>query len=88
MSEYNPSCPETLKSFARAEIKKYLDSLSDKHPCNLYDIVLSQVEEPLFQQVMDYCNANQTRAARLLGMSRTTLNKKLKIYKIINDTNH
>ncbi len=51
----------------------------DGHDCNgLYRLVLSEVEIPLLESVMDYCSGNQTRAAQLLGLNRATLRKKLR----------
>ena len=77
------NCPVDLKSFVQDEVKKYLDQLADQLPSDLYAMVLSQVEAPLLQQVMAYCRENQTQAARILGISRTTLKKKLMHYHII-----
>jgi Fis family transcriptional regulator len=43
-------------------------------------MVLAEVEVPLLEAVMEYTKGNQSRAAILLGLSRGTLRKKLKIY--------
>jgi len=51
------------------------------HPTNdLYQMVIAEVEPPLLRSVMDYTEGNQTRAANLLGISRSTLRKKLALY--------
>ena len=81
--EQDHSCKGVLKSVAHTEVQKYLDNLSDTRPSNLHHMVLAQVEEPLLKQVMDYCHNNQTQAARLLGISRTTLKKKLQGYNLL-----
>ena len=47
-----------------------------------YNLVLGQVEEPLFRAVMKYTNGNQSQAAEMLGINRGTLRKKLKTYSI------
>jgi Fis family transcriptional regulator len=44
----------------------------------LYDLVLREVEEPLFRTVLNYSSGNQTRAAEVLGINRATLRKKLR----------
>ena len=44
------------------------------------EIVLSEVERPLFTKVMQHVRGNQTKAARLMGINRGTLRKKLKKY--------
>ena len=45
-------------------------------------MVMEQVEQPLFKSVMDYTGGNQSKAAALLGISRSTLRKKLAQYDI------
>jgi Fis family transcriptional regulator len=46
----------------------------------LYDLVMREVEEPLFRAVLDYSAGNQSRAADILGINRGTLRKKLRTY--------
>ncbi len=50
---------------------------------NLYEAVVSEVEKALFSIVLKETNGNQVRAAKMLGINRNTLNKKIKEYKII-----
>jgi Fis family transcriptional regulator len=50
---------------------------------NLYDIVIAEVEEPLLQTVMRITGNNQSLAARLLGLSRGTLRKKLEQFGLL-----
>jgi len=49
----------------------------------LYDLVIGEVERPLFKAVMDYTHGNQSQAAGILGINRGTLRKKLRSYSII-----
>ncbi|MDB5682477.1 MAG: Fis family nitrogen metabolism transcriptional regulator NtrC [Sphingomonas bacterium] len=50
---------------------------SDLPPDGLFDRVLDEVERPLLQLSMAAAQGNQLRAARLLGINRNTLRKKL-----------
>ena len=58
----------------------YFSSLNGHHPGRLYDLVLREIEEPLFKAVMRYVEGNQTHAAAILGINRGTLRKILKEY--------
>ena len=49
-------------------------------PTGLYDLVLQEVERPLLETVMHFTHGNQTRAAEVLGINRSTLRKKLRQY--------
>jgi len=49
----------------------------DLPPDGLYDRVLAEIERPLLQLSMAASKGNQLRAARLLGINRNTLRKKL-----------
>ena len=62
---------------------QYLEQLDGEPACDLYDVVLAEVERPLLHCVMAYVDHNQSRAAALLGLNRGTLRKKLKSHGII-----
>ena len=67
--------------FARmteSALQDYFGKLNGTIPGDLYGMVLSEVERPLFQKVMEYTSGNQSRAAEILGINRGTLRKKLK----------
>jgi two-component system nitrogen regulation response regulator GlnG len=49
----------------------------DLPPDGLYDRILAEMERPLLQLSMAAAKGNQLRAARLLGINRNTLRKKL-----------
>ncbi len=71
---------QPLHDSVRQALENYFLQLKGQVPTNLYEMVLAEVEMPLMQAVMDYTKENQSRAAILLGISRGTLRKKLKIY--------
>ena len=58
----------------------YFKKLNGHKPGDLYQLVLGQVEKPLFEAVLDYTNGNQSEAAQILGINRGTLRKKLRSY--------
>jgi len=67
-----------LRNHAERALSDYFHSLNGHRPAHLYDMVLREVEEPLFRVVLDYAQGNQSRAAVILGINRGTLRKKLK----------
>jgi Fis family transcriptional regulator len=67
-----------LRNHTERALHAYLSSLDGDRPTRLYDLVLREVEEPLFRTVLDYASGNQSRAADILGINRGTLRKKLR----------
>ena len=72
--------PVPLRAMCAEALDSYFATLNGHKPGQLYDLVLREVEEPLFKAVLDYSAGNQSRAADILGINRGTLRKKLKIY--------
>ena len=71
-----------LRSQAEEALHGYFDTLNGHSPARLYDLVMREVEEPLFKVVMGHVHGNQSRAATILGINRGTLRKKLKEFGI------
>ena len=68
---------DSLADCVRDALHSYFSKLDGHAPSDLYQMVMEEVERPLFQTVMEHTGGNQTRAAILLGISRSTLRKKL-----------
>ncbi|AQZ94876.1 DNA-binding transcriptional regulator Fis [Halopseudomonas phragmitis] len=73
----------TLRDNVEQALRNYFDHLDGQDVTDVYDMVLSEVEAPLLECVMDYVNGNQTRASEVLGLNRGTLRKKLKQYGLL-----
>lgn len=71
-----------LSVWIERALSQYFQELSGQKITNLYKIVREQIEEAILRFVMDHetIRGNQSKAAILLGISRTTLRKKLKLY--------
>lgn len=67
-----------LRDHAERALSDYFANLNGHRPARLYDLVLREVEEPLFRTVLDYASGNQSQAAMILGINRGTLRKKLR----------
>lgn len=69
-----------LRSSVKQAVTNYLSQLNGQDVQDFYDLVLSEVEAPLLEELMQYTRGNQTRASQILGINRGTLRKKLKKY--------
>jgi DNA-binding NtrC family response regulator len=48
----------------------------------LFDEAVNEFEKRFIKRALDRSNGNQSRAARLLGIHRNTLSRKIGLYKI------
>lgn len=71
-----------LSHAVKHSIRRFLYELDGAHPNNMYELVLKQVEQPLFEAILEHTKGNQSRAADLLGLNRGTLRKKLRSYNL------
>lgn len=71
-----------LRDSVERAMQNYFNSLDGQPVTGIYKMVMSEVEEPLFDSVMRYTNGNQSKAAIVLGINRGTLRNKLKKYGI------
>ena len=69
-----------LRDAMHVALETYFKNLDGDQPCDLYQMVLSEIEPPMLQTVMKYTGGNQSRAAEILGVNRSTLRKKLAQY--------
>ncbi|WP_346765487.1 helix-turn-helix domain-containing protein [Thioalkalivibrio sp. XN8] len=67
-----------LGNMAQEALQQYFHTLNGHKPEELYDLVIGEVEKPLFRAVLDYTGGNQSQAADILGINRGTLRKKLR----------
>jgi Fis family transcriptional regulator, factor for inversion stimulation protein len=71
-----------LSAYVRQAIDLYFVQLKGDNPVDLHAMVISEVEKPLLEAAMEHSGYNQTKAAKALGLSRSTLRKKLDQYGI------
>lgn len=79
-----PSCVTSdarpLAGHVKDSLERYFDELNGQSPSDLYDLVLSEIEQPLLEVVMAETRGNISKAAAFLGLNRATLRKKLHKY--------
>jgi Fis family transcriptional regulator len=70
----------SLHEYVKLTLKDYFEHLDEEKPLNIYAMVISEVEKAIFKTVLKYAKNNQSKAAAYLGLSRSTLRKKLREY--------
>ncbi len=66
----------------RRNLNRYFRDLDGEAPHAIYDMVIASVEKPMLEVIMKQAAGNQTIAADMLGISRSTLRRKLTEYNL------
>ena len=74
--------PITLRENVQQAIRRYLEDMGSCQPDCLYQTLLAEVEPPLIEEVLRFTQGNQSKTARILGITRNTLRTKLNRYDI------
>jgi Fis family transcriptional regulator, factor for inversion stimulation protein len=72
-----------LREYVAKTVRRYLHDMNGAEVEDLHNVVLREIEAPLFHEVLRHCEGNQSRAAEMLGLNRATLRKKLKDYGLV-----
>ncbi len=71
-----------LEALVELKISRFLDQIGTYYPENLYSLIMRKVEKPLISQILRRTGGNQVHAARILGINRNTLRKKMKMFSL------
>jgi Fis family transcriptional regulator len=74
---------QMIQDCVRSSLEVYLRDLQGTEPDRMYDMLVSVVERPLLEIVMQHADHNQSRAAQWLGLNRNTLRKKLLEHELV-----
>ena len=66
-----------LEQSVRERLERYFSDLGDAEPHDLLAMVVNCVERPVLQVALEKSQGNQSKAAAMLGVTRSTLRKKL-----------
>ena len=67
----------SFEEMVRAKIRALLQRMEGYPIEDLYEEVISRVERPLIELVLERTGNNQLKAAEILGLNRNTLRKKI-----------
>ena len=70
----------TLAAAITKLVDSYIDTLGKDSVQNLLTLTLETIEPIVLQEVLQYARYNQSKAAKYLGLSRTTLRTRLVRY--------
>jgi len=73
----------SLGDIISARIAGWFDSPGGEEPRDLYHRLVAEIERPLVELALKRAGGNQVRAARMLGLNRNTLRKKITDHKIV-----
>ncbi len=71
-----------LKELIAERIAAWLDK-SNEEPRDLYERMIAELERPLIELALKRAGGNQVKAARILGLNRNTLRKKITDHAIV-----
>ena len=69
----HPSFEEAIRAFVDE-----IFSVEQKERSNVYGLVVRSAERVLISEILKRCNFNQVKAAKILGIHRNTLRRKIK----------
>ena len=72
-----------IEDCIRDGLEAYFADLGGVEPAAMYDMMMTVVERPLLDVVMQHADHNQSRAAEWLGINRNTLRRKLVEHKLL-----
>jgi Fis family transcriptional regulator len=72
-----------LDECVRTSLDQYLNDLEGSEPTQMFQMVMLCVEKPVLEVAMRYAGGNQSRAAEVLGITRSTLRKKLLTHRLL-----
>ncbi|KAF3977169.1 MAG: Fis family transcriptional regulator [Methylococcales symbiont of Iophon sp. n. MRB-2018] len=72
--------PVPLSSHVKETLENYFAQLNAYETTGLHAMLISEVEKPLIEITLNRCGQNQTKASNILGLSRSTLRKKIELY--------
>ncbi|MGR9098965.1 MAG: helix-turn-helix domain-containing protein [Gammaproteobacteria bacterium] len=76
-----PTTPLSVQ--VKNAVDQYLSQFNDHKITGLHAMVIGEVEKPLILATLEFTGHNQTKASEVLGLSRSTLRKKMEQYDIL-----
>ena len=75
---------KSLKYQVGLSLRRFFKELDGSKATNVFEMVIKEVEKPMLEEVMKFCEGNKSKASKILGINRITLRTKLKQYNLDN----
>ena len=72
----------SLEEIVKNKLIQFLGKFDKLEAMDLYETILQMVERPLISLVLKKTKGNQIQTAKVLGINRNTLRKKIRLLKI------
>ena len=72
-----------IDELMREKITQFYTRLGKHEVEGVYKAVMDQVEKPLMEETLSYVRGNKLKAARILGINRNTLSRKIRTLNIV-----
>ena len=82
--DQNKEDRKSLKYQVGLALRRYFKELDGNKATNVFEMVIKEVEKPMLEEVMKFCNGNKSQASKILGINRVTLRTKLRQYNVKN----
>ncbi|AFZ83840.1 Fis family transcriptional regulator, factor for inversion [Candidatus Kinetoplastibacterium blastocrithidii TCC012E] len=73
---------DVFEECIRISLARYMNDLGDSKPNDILKMVILCVEKPVIEVALKRANNNQSKTAEMLGITRSTLRKKLLLHHI------
>ncbi len=71
-----------LEDLVEHKMDAFFDQMGSVEASSVHKAVIAQVERPMIRSCLEWSGGNKLKAARVLGINRNTLSKKIKEYGI------
>ena len=71
-----------LPACINAKLNRYFKQLNGESASGVHKMVMQETESATIKFVLDMVEQNQSETARILGVNRGTLKKKIELYKL------
>lgn len=76
----NKPVSSSLSDHVRVAVERYIQQMEGHTISGLHTIIMDEVEKQLIETLLEHSGFNQSKTAQLLGISRSTLRKKMDRY--------